>query len=232
LKKYTPWKQEETKRKNREAVLKILRDGDKRFKDLKRNVNFSETTLSNALDKLEADDLIKIILVGKHAGYTLTKRGEKAYDEIFLLSDILDEIKSRKGKYLSGGVPLQKSLTSPLFWPMTVHMAADKTIQNVLLMMPKENLFSIQEELLSKIIRNIKMRNLTLDEKKQGMIVIGFGIDYSDLAKTVKNNSLKKWKKLWNEEQQIPTIWLQDSISGDKKTYILPFKIISGETKI
>lgn len=231
MKHRTSLRWEQSKRHNHEAILKALRDGDKRFKDLKKLVNFSEPTLASALEQLREQGLIQDTMVGRRVGYTLTKKGEKAYDRIFLLSDILSEIKSRGGKYLSGGTPFQKVGTTPLFWPASVHLAVDKNIDNISQMISKVDLFELQHKVVSTFVNNIRKKNIELDDKQQGNIVVGFEIEYPDLARMVNSNSLEKWKKMWRKEKEILTIWLQDSISGEKKPYILPFKILGSEKR-
>ena len=231
MKQYESIRREQQKLANREEVIMALKDGNKRFKDLKNIVTFSEPTLANVLAQLEKNGLIKPTIVDRGAGYTLTKKGEKSYDRIFLLSDILSEIKSRGGKYLSGGTPFQKVGTTPLFWPASVHLAVDKNIDNISQMISKVDLFELQHKVVSTFVNNIRKKNIELDDKQQGNIVVGFEIEYPDLARMVNSNSLEKWKKMWRKEKEILTIWVQDSISGEKKPYILPFKILGSEKR-
>jgi len=226
LKKYTAWKQEETKRENQDAVIIELQKGDKRFKDLLKAVNFTQTTLTSTLKELERSGLIETTKVEyKAVGYTLTKKGKRAFEEIFLLSDILDDIKSREGKYLSGGAPLQQVNTPPLFWPTMVHMAADKGISNILQFIPKEYLIQMQFDLINFIIENIKKKRIRLNEELEKQIVLAIQIDCSDLVKMLKNHSISGWKRLWKKEGGINTIWLQDSIYETKKPYVAKYKI-------
>ena len=75
------------------------------------------------------------------------------------------------------------------------------------------------------LLYNIQKKGLHLDENKDGKIILGISIDYSDLAKMVKYNSYEKWKKLWNQEKTIDTIWIQDSITPHRRPYVLQYHI-------
>lgn len=222
---YTPRFQEQKKSRNIETIISALNTGPKQFKDLDKMFEFSQTTLSKHLKELEQSKIVKKEIQGGRIVYVLTRKGENAYNEIFLLENQLAEIKERNGKYLSGGTPLQKDMDEPLFWPAVTHLALDKNIENIFLMIPKEYLFNIQENLVLNMLYNIKKRNLHLDENKDGKIILGISIEYSDLVKMVKYNSYEKWKKLWNKEKTIDTIWLQDSITPHRRPYVLQYHI-------
>ena len=223
---YTPHYQEQKKAKNIENIITALNEGPKQFKELDSLFKFSHTTLSKHLKELEDSNHIKKDIRDGKIVYTLTRKGENAYNEIFLLENELADIKERNGKYLSGGVPLQKDTDDePLFWPGVIHLALDKNIENIFQMIPKEYLFNIQENLLLNMLYNINKRTLRLDENKDGKIILGISIEYSDLAKMVKYNSYEKWKKIWDKEKTIDTLWLQDSITPNRRPYVQPYHI-------
>ncbi len=222
---YTPRYQELKKSGHREAIISALNAGPKQFKELEKMFEFSHTTLSKHLKDLQRAKIIEKDVQDGKLVYVLTRKGENAYNEIFVLENELAEMKERKGKYLSGGAPLQKDLNDPLFWPTLVHLAIDKNIENIFQMIPKEYLYNIQENLVLNLLYNIQKKRLHLDENKDGKIILGISIDYSDLAKMVKYNSYEKWKKLWNQEKTIDTIWIQDSITPHRRPYVLQYHI-------
>ena len=106
-----------------------------------------------------------------------------------------------------------------------VHMAVDKEIENVLKIIPKEFLLQVQWNLISFMVNNIKKNKIKLNETANGEVVIGIQITYTDLVKMINNTSFEKWKKLWKKEGGITTIWLQDSISSDKRPYLTKYKL-------
>ena len=217
--------QQRIKDTHREKILTILKDGSQRFSFLQKSTGHSPGGLAKILDDLIDGRLITKTVQNKRLVYSLTKKGRREFEEVFLLSNVLSQIKSRGGKYLSGGVPLQQVKTEPLFWPTSIHMAADKEIDNILQIIPKEYLLGMQFALNYLMARNIKKKKIQLNEKLEKQIVLGIQIEYSDLVKMIKNNSLTKWKELWEKEGEINTIWLQDSISADRGPYISKHKL-------
>lgn len=242
---YTARKQALDMTQNRESILQSLRESPKTFKELDDTMPFSHTTLSKHLDDLEEKKMItKIIHQEKRENkqvykqiYKLTEKGESAYNEIFMLQNLLTQVKERSGKYLSGGVPLQPGTPSesddyePLFWPIVAHLAVDKNIENILQIIPQEQLINLQEDFLWKILENIRTKGIPIDENKEGSIIFGMEINYSDLVKTIKNNSFAKWKKLWRKEGAINTIWVQDSITSTKSPYVMKNKLMQEKHK-
>jgi len=190
-------------------VISSLHKGPKRFKDLRDDVKLSETTLSKIIDELDQIDFIKHQIVNeKYSGYGLTRKGESDYDQIFLLLDTLDKISNSGGKYLSGGVPY---VGSNSVWPTISHLAVDKTIPHITKIIYKNFLLSIQKYFLEELVKNIKKNKIPLIEHK-GTIVLGIELEYANLIRSIKDNSFKKWKNLWKEEDMISMFWLQDSI--------------------
>lgn len=233
--KYTARKQKQDESKHRENILVALQESPKTFKELDGSMPFTHTTLSKHLRYLREKSLISKIIHKDNQAYTLTEKGESAYNEIFMLQKFLTEIKERGGKYLSGGVPTQPGLSSqssdyePLFWPSTVHVAVDKNIEDVFQLISKEYLFLIQDNLIRHMLGNIKNKKLNLHDDKSGTIILGLSINYDEIVSMVKNNSYANWEKLWKKEKAINTIWVQDSITPHNKPYVLPYHI--GEKK-
>ena len=223
--------QQRIKDKHRDKIITLLKEGPQRFSFLQNATGHSPAGLTKILDKLMDDNIITKTVQNRKLVYVLTKKGQRVFEEIFLLSDVLSEIKSRNGKYLSGGVPLQRIKTPPLYWPTIVHLAVDKEIDNVLQIIPKDYLIQMQLDLIGFISNNVKKNKIKLNEKLERKIVIGIPIEYSDLVKMIKNNSFEKWKKMWEKDKEINTIWLQDSISAEKRPYIMKYKIRGGLKK-
>ena len=229
---YTAAKQKSIKSNNRDAIILAIKEKPMRFKDLESKFQtepkITHTTLTKHLKELMAENYIKKEARDNKIVYLLTDKGEKIYHRIFLIEKTLTEIRERDGKYISGAVPVQPKGTEPFFWPSMAHMAADKNIPKVLEMITREHLFRIQESLLHHILGNIQTKNINLDEKIEGEIVIGVSLNYSEIVKAVKYNSYSNWTKLWKKEKALTTIWMQDSLSGENKPFVLRQKILGG----
>ncbi len=217
--------QQRIKDAHRDKILTLLKDGPQRYSFLQKSTGHSPGGLTTILNELIGNNLITKTVENNKLVYKLTKKGRREFEEVFLLSDVLSQIKLRGGKYLSGGVPLQQVEQPPLYWPTMVHLAVDKEIDDVLQIIPKEYLIQIQFDLINFMVEQVKKQKISLNEKLQKQIVIGIEIDYSELDKMIKNHSVSKWKKFWDKEGGINTIWLQDSISTEKRPYVTKYKL-------
>ncbi|SMH71345.1 winged helix-turn-helix transcriptional regulator [Candidatus Nitrosotalea okcheonensis] len=225
---YTARQQKYDEGKHQEDILLALEKSPKTFKELENAVLFSHTTLSKHLKLLRKNGLITKTIHNENEAYKLTEKGESAYNEIFLLQNILTEIKERGGKYLSGGVPMapvpKSGKPEPLFWPSTVHVAVDQSI-DLFQLISKEYLIRIQNELIRHILENIQNKKLDLRDDKTGSIILGISLNYDEIVKMVKNDSYEKWGKLWKKEKAIDAIWIQDSVTPHTRPYILKYHI-------
>ena len=72
-------------------------------------------------------------------------------------------------------------------WGIESDLTLDKEMNELNLLHPKD-VIAIEELVFKKIAKNIKKRKL--NEEQFGNIVLGFRIDYSELVKSIKENSL------------------------------------------
>ena len=81
--------QQRIKEDHRDKVLTLLKDGPQRFSFLKKSTGFSSAGLTNILDELLDSKTITKTVQNKKLVYALTKKGQKEFEEVFLLSDVL-----------------------------------------------------------------------------------------------------------------------------------------------
>lgn len=230
LNNYTPTKQRETREKNLDKIILVLSDGPNHFNTIMDLTDISHTTLSSCLHKLMDDGLVTKTIHENSEAYKLTEKGESEYHKIILLIDVLTEIRAKDGRYLTGGAPLFPNKEEPITWPSVMHLAADKDIPNIVQIIPKDYVFELQMNILNALTNNIKKKNLPLNEKIQGNIVLALEIDYQDLVRSIKGNAFEEWKKLWNKEKEINVLWHLDSLNDKQRLYITKHKL-KGEYK-
>lgn len=187
--------------RSRNKVLISLRRGSKRFKDLEKETELSSAGLSAILKLLVTGKEIEPTLVDNKSGYKLTEKGKISFDDLFLLSHDIDEIRSRDGIHYRNYSDLWGSIIScGLPWGIESDLTLDKEI-NELNLLQNEDVRDIEELIFEKITKNIKKKKLT--EEQFGKIVLGFSIDYSKLINSIKENSLTYIKHISKEEQKL-----------------------------
>ena len=83
--------------RSRNKVLIALKSEPKRFKDLLEETKLSAAGLDAIRKILLEEKLIVHELIEKKAVYRLTKKGEKSFDNVFLISHNIDRIISNNG---------------------------------------------------------------------------------------------------------------------------------------
>lgn len=94
------WYQKTTRERNIERVTTLLKDGAKHFNQLRGLTNFSPTTLSSILKKLQNEKKAKKVILDGRAAYALTDRGNSYYDKIWHLINALEEMRDQDGSYI------------------------------------------------------------------------------------------------------------------------------------
>jgi len=187
--------------KSRNKVLISLQNSSKRFKDLEKETELSPAGLSAILKLLTTEKEIEPTLIDNKSGYKLTKKGKFSFDELFLLSHDIDEIRSRDGKHYRNYSHLWGSIIScGLHWGIESDLTLDKEI-NKLNLLQSDDVREIEELVFKKITNNIKKKKL--NEEQFGKMVLGFSIDYNTLIKSIKENSLTYIEHISKEEQKL-----------------------------
>ena len=174
--------------RSRNKVLISLQNNPKRFKDLEKETELSAAGLSAILKLLTVEKEIEVTLIDNKSGYKLSKKGKSSFDDLFLLSHDIDEIRSREGKHYRDYSHLCGSIIScGLPWGIESDLTVDKEI-NELNLLQNDDVRDVEEFIFKKITKNIKKKKLT--EEQFGKMVLGFSIDYNKLIKSIKENSL------------------------------------------
>lgn len=184
--------------KSRYKVLNALNKEAKRFTDLENETGLSPAGLTAILKMLTDEKTIELVLIDGKSKYQLTKKGTISLEEFFNLSHDVDEIRSRDGKHYRDYSTLWGSTIScGLPWGIESDLTLDKELNKLNLLTPKD-VIAIEEFIFEKFSKNIKKRKLT--EEQVGNIVLGFKIDYSNLVKSIKENSLTYMNHISKEE--------------------------------
>jgi uncharacterized protein YaaR (DUF327 family) len=79
----------------------------------------------------------------------------------------------------------------------------DKNIPFKINPITQETTRQIQEFLFKKLLSDVKDKKITLDDTKNGTIMLDFTIDYKELVKSLKSDSLRKYKNTIKEELEL-----------------------------
>ena len=111
-----------------------------------------------------------------------------------------------------------------LKWGMIDTLVLSKEHVGKQIPITKELVYHLQEELFKKIYTNTKEDNFTFDELTKGTMVLSFYIDYKELSQTIKNNSLKLYNNISDEEFNIRSKFDDMSVTSDEAQLLQRFK--------
>ncbi len=190
---------------NRHNIIQILKKyGPQRFKDLEEKTKHSPRGLNNMLKDLLKDKKIQKIFHKEHQAYSLTDTGNKLFKDLNFLFE------SRKKMMIDGGQYHENysnqwgsTLFRDLPWGIIDGLVLDKNISSKINPITQETTRQIQEFLFKKLFLDVKNKKITLDDTKNGTIILDFTIDYKELVKSLKSNSLKKYNNTIKEELEL-----------------------------
>lgn len=184
--------------RSQNKIFRSLEHEPKRFTDLEGETGLSPAGLTAILKFLKNEKKIESTLIDGKPKYTLTKKGKISLDDLFNLTHDIEEIRARGGKHYRDYSTLWGSTIScGLPWGIESDLTLDKELNKLNLLTPKD-VIAIEESVFEKFSKNIKKRKLT--EEQVGNIVLGFRIDYSNLVKSIKENSLTYMNHISKEE--------------------------------
>jgi len=190
---------------NRHNIIQILKKyGPQRFKDLKEKTKHSPRGLNNMLKDLLRDKKIQKTFHKEHPAYSLTDTGNE-------LSKDLDFLFEYRKKFIIDGGQYHENYSnqwgSMLFcdlpWGIVDGLVLDKNISSEINPITQETTRQIQEVLFRKLLSDVKDKKITLDDTKNGTIVLDFTIDYKELVKSLKSDSLRKYNNTIHEEFEL-----------------------------
>ena len=188
--------QQKIKELNRSGIMTSLKDGAKRFKDIKEITGLSPMGLTKILAGLEEDGLIGRKTEGRWSSYVLTRKGERMLAKMTTLDMIINKIQDEGGKYHHDYSGAKGSMElSGNVWGIQDDLIISKEIgekDNPLL---SNIVRSTQDHMYQEIKLAAKNNLIKLDEKKKGQMVLGFVIDYDGLVKSINDDSLAQYEK-------------------------------------
>ena len=178
-------------------VIRELRKGAKRFKDLEEDTGLSPAGLNETLKMMKKNRMIEKNIVDKKQLYRLTGKGENYNPSI---SYDITPIQLRSGSNYRDYSRLRMDIRSRGFdWGIESVMTVDKDIENLKLLEPKD-VMEI-EELIYK-----KMKNNMIKNKKiinNGKMVLSFSMDYNEIRKSIDQKSLEYMENMSKEEANL-----------------------------
>ena len=198
--------QEKVRQGNRMNVLSFLKHGEPvRFKDLKKDSELSPMGLYKILKDLEGNELIRHYLSGSRPVYEITKKGKSTFSKAMTLGIIMDQIEKEGGEYhhnYSGAITAFES--SGLIWGIRDDVVIDKKLDEKIFPILRDMILNIHKEIYSKLKEISKIRKIDFDEIKNSKILLGFIIEYDNLIKSIREDSLENYRKMHSKSKNKP----------------------------
>ena len=184
--KREPYKtQKETKERNEHKIVTALSMGSLKFTEIKRVSGLSDAGLTSVLNRMINEKKISKRGIGKKTSYHSTS-GSTA-KELWYLGHILADLRENDCKYY---IDYSDNHQSESFgygssWGITSHLFFDKKIGKKLNLFSKKDMFQLERYLYESILSKINKKDVKVDPTKKGKIVVGFEIDYENIAKSI-----------------------------------------------
>lgn len=223
---------------NRLRILRFLKDGPKRFSELERISGRSPRGLSEMLKDLRKQGHIEFVIHKDRQAYAITKKGKELFSKFSMLGMTGTQIMEEGGKYVED---FSNQSATMLFceypWGIRDDILLDKDLTK-LNPITKDTAIAIQEFLFKRIHSDYKNENIQIDKTKQGDILWGFSIDYKELVKSLKHNSLKRYNNITEEELDLcelrdkGTITLfENNLFGQFRANKMSYQLLKKEMK-
>jgi hypothetical protein len=178
-------------------VIRELRKGAKRFKDLEEDTGLSPAGLNETLKMMKQNRMIEKNIVDKKQLYRLTGKGEEYNPSI---SYDVTPIQLRSGSIYRDYSQLRPEINFYEFsWGIESVMEIDEDVDDLKILQPKD-VIEI-EELIYK-----KMKNNMIKNKKiinNGKMVLSFSMDYNEIRKSIDQKSLEYMENMSKEEANL-----------------------------
>jgi len=193
--------QKKVRERNRTKILSFVDKQPQRFTDLKRMSGFSPKGLTSILNDLKEDKKIQDVIHEGKPAYAITKKGKRSFLELSGIPFWLDEIEEGGGYYFDDYSNTWSTMMwCNLPWGITDDLALDKRIGKELNPITKEMARNLQEYFFSQLLENEKKKKIKLDETKEGKILLTLVIDYKELVKSLKRNSLQRYNRFTDKD--------------------------------
>lgn len=200
-------------RKNR--VLSFLENGPQSHKELEAKYGRGPSSITRLLIELEEDKKISRTIHNKKPAYEITKKGKNSLLSFGIIGMLINKILGLGGLYQEDYSNLRGSMYyNQLPWGIQDDLVYDKKLEKYN-PITKETASKIQKLLYNSIKEDVKNRKIKLDESKDGLVILGFIIDYKDLVKSIKENSMEYVEMMTEKEQDILAKYEDDSLTDN-----------------
>jgi len=166
------------------------------------------------IELLSDEKIEQTYLDGKPA-YAITKKGKDSLLSFGIIGMLINEILGQGGIYHEDYSVWRGSMYyNQLPWGIQDDLVYDKKLAKYN-PITKETASSIQKLLYSSIKEDFKNKKIKLDEHKDGRVILGFMIDYKDLVKSIKENSMEYVEIMTEKEKDILAKYEDDSLTDD-----------------
>ena len=183
--------------KSRNKILFALKEGSKRFVDLKRETGLSPRGLNDIRKILLEENLIQQT---NSKAYELTEKG-KEKSNIVSQFDAKTEIKIDLSETNWDYSRMNGSLTAlHLPWGISSELIKDKKINHYEIL-SSEDVGDIEELIFNKLVKN-KVNEKYFNKKNKKM-VISFELDLEQVSDSIEKQSLEYVKNITDEEANL-----------------------------
>jgi hypothetical protein len=196
------WPKSKDKEQNRARILRLLGAGPKRFTDLQKETEFSPRGLTTMLtDLLKAHKIEKTNLENGKEAYKATKSGESWLMKYVGIVSMANFLRDEGADYYEDRSSMHGfKYFYEMPWGVQDDMMVDKNLENPI---TRETAIEMQKLLYRLVKKDFKDKKIHLDATKGGNILLGFMIDYSELVKSILENSLEYRESISEKELDI-----------------------------
>jgi hypothetical protein len=196
------WPKSTDKEQNRARIIRLLGSGPKRFTDLLNETGFSPRGLTTMLKDLEkAHRVEKTALENGKEAYKATKSGESWLMKYVGIVSMANFLRDEGADYYEDHSFMRGSMYFyEMPWGVQDDMMVDKNLENPI---TRETAIEMQKLLYRLVKKDFKDKKIHLDATKGGNILLGFMIDYSELVKSILENSLEYRESISEKELDI-----------------------------
>ena len=176
--------------------------GAQSFSDLQRLTDYYPATMTSYLDDLVTEGKIEQVPHKGRLAYAITKIGKDSMYEIGLIGVDTKEIMGNGGVYHDNYSSIYNEIKYywQLPWGIQDDIVHDKNLQKIN-PLSKDTARAVNKFLYNYIKEDVKKKKISLDNTKDGKIILGLTIDYKDLVKSINEQSMYYLEHLSKEEQ-------------------------------
>ncbi|KAF6246369.1 hypothetical protein C6990_09590 [Nitrosopumilus sp. b3] len=201
-------------RKNR--FLSLLEAEPLPFSELERQYGKGPSSANRLRKELEDEKKIELVIYQHKKAYAITKKGKNSLLSFGIIGMLINKILVNGGLYHEDYDNIRGSMYYyDLPWGIQDDLVYDKKLSknNPI---TKETANNLHQTLYRNIIEDIKNKNIKLDDAKDGKIILGFILEYKDLVKSIKEQSLDYLDIMSQKEKDILAIFEDGKVTKEE----------------